>query len=235
MPAGRIRAARQSRRWLRRAAPAPAAARAERRGISLEQFAAHAAMVVRANGWVSRERARRSSRPASADAALHSLQATPDAPQAADLALAGGALRWARELLASQPRTSTFERDAVAVANASTVLTRRERGLVCALIAMYRGRRLRSRHLGEVGDWLTPSCSSSGSSSSRRRATAAVCRHDLIDVDGNRLVWWQTRGTPLPAGRAIHLRGRVERHTHFGRTAITVLARCRALDRRPHA
>jgi hypothetical protein len=62
----------------------------------------------------------------------------------------------------------------------------------------------------------------------------SVCRHDLIDVDGNRLVWWQTRGTPLPVARAIHLRGRVERHAYFGRTAITVLARCRALDRRPH-
>ena len=58
-----------------------------------------------------------------------------------------------------------------------------------------------------------------------------VCRHDFMDVDGNQLVWWQTRGTPLPVGQAIHLRGGVERHAHFGRTAITVLSRCRMLDR----
>ena len=99
-------------------------------------------------------RARRSARSASADAALHSLQATPDAPLAADLALARGALRWARELLAAKPELSEFERDAVAVASSHTVVTRRERGLVCALIAVYRRRRLRSRHLGRIGEWL---------------------------------------------------------------------------------
>src|SRR5215207_9840460 len=100
-------------------------------GVSLEQFAAHAAMVVRAHGWVSGEQARRSAQSASADAALDSLAATPDAPRAADLALAGGALRWARELLAAKSRLSQFERDAVAVTNTGTVVTRRERGLVC--------------------------------------------------------------------------------------------------------
>jgi hypothetical protein len=42
-----------------------------------------------------------------------------------------------------------------------------------------------------------------------------------MDVAGNRLVWWQTRGRPLPLGQAIHVRGRVERHTHFGRAAVT--------------
>ena len=50
-------------------------------GVALEAFAAHAAMVVRAQGWVSRERARETGRPASADAALRSLQSTPSAPR----------------------------------------------------------------------------------------------------------------------------------------------------------
>ncbi len=62
---------------------------------------------------------------------------------------------------------------------------------------------------------------------SRRYGT--VRRHDLIDVDGNRLAWWQTSGAPLPHGRAVRMRGRVERHTRFGRTGVTVLAYCRVL------
>jgi len=202
-------------------------------GILLERFAAHAAMTVRANGWVSREQARRSSRLASADAALQSLQAAPDAPQAPDLALADNAVRWARELLAAQPRLSTFERDAVAVANGPTVLTRRERGLVCSLIAVYRRRRLRSRHRGEVGGWLDAVVLVERLVEQPSARHGAVTRHDLVDVDGNRLVWWQTSGKPLPVGQAIHVRGRVDRHTHFGRAAVTVLARCHPLDRRP--
>jgi hypothetical protein len=58
-----------------------------------------------------------------------------------------------------------------------------------------------------------------------------VRRHDLLDVRCNRLAWWQTIGSPLPLGHAVHLRGRVERHTRFGANAVTVLARCRPLDR----
>jgi hypothetical protein len=201
-------------------------------GVSLEQFAAHAAMAVRAHGWVSREHARRSPQSASADAALHSLEATPDASRAADLALASGALRWARELLAAKPRLSEFERDAIAVASTRTVFTRRERGLVCALIAVYRRRRLRSRHLGRIGEWLDAVVLVERVVQKPSARHSVVTRHELVDVDGNRLVWWQTRGIPLPMGQAIHLHGRVERHTHFGRTAITVLARCRPLDRR---
>jgi hypothetical protein len=201
-------------------------------GISLEQFAAYAAMAVRANGWVSREQARRSSRVASADAALQSLEAAPDVPRASDLALAEAAVRWARELLGSQLRLSTFERDAVAVVNGPMVLTRRERGLVCALIAVYRRRRLRSRHLGEVGGWLDAVVLVERVIEQPSAQRGAVTRHDLIDVDGNRLVWWQTHGEPLPVGQALHVRGHVARHTHFGRVAITVLAHCELLDRR---
>jgi hypothetical protein len=203
-------------------------------GVSLEQFATHAAMVVRAHGWVSREqaRARRSARSASAEAALHSLQATPNAPLGADLALARGALRWARELLAAKPELSEFERDAVAVASGHTVVTRRERGLVWALIAVCRRRRLHSRHLGRIGEWLDGVVLVERVAQKPSARHGAVTRHEFVDVDGNRLVWWQTRGTPLPIGQAIHLRGRVDRHTHFGRAAITVLTRCQPLDRR---
>jgi hypothetical protein len=71
-------------------------ARAERTtssAVPLAEFAAHAAHVVRARGWVSRARAGSAGGPASADQALRSLRATPDAPGAADRALADGALR----------------------------------------------------------------------------------------------------------------------------------------------
>ncbi len=105
------------------AAPIPSVV-ASTEGIPLDGFAAHAAMVVRAHGWVSREQARRSSRPASADAALDSLQHAPDAPRAADWALAPGAVHWTRELLVAKCELSEFERDAVAVVSGRTVLTR---------------------------------------------------------------------------------------------------------------
>ena len=195
------------------AGPAPRVGAESRRASALELFAAHAAMAVRANGWVSRERARRSSRPASADAALQSLEAAPDAPQAADLALAEGALRWARELLAAQPRLSTFERDAVAVVNSPTVRTGRDRGLVCALIAVYRRRRLRSRHLGAIGEWLDAVVLVERLLEQPSTRHGAVTRHDLIDVDGNRLVWWQTAWRTA-AGRAGDPPARPRRAPH---------------------
>jgi hypothetical protein len=113
------------------------------------------------------------------------------------------------------------------------VVTGRDRGLVCALIAIYRQRLQRSRHLGEVSEWLDAVVLVERHLERPSARHGTVCRHDLVDIDGNRLVWWQTRGTSLPAGRAVYLRGRVERHAHFGRTAITVLARCRLLDGRP--
>jgi hypothetical protein len=213
------------------AAPSPAIVQRAKE-VSLERFVAHAAMVVRAHGWVSREQARRSAQSASGDAALDSLEVRQEAPRAADLALAGGALRWARELLAAKPRLSQFERDAVAVASTGTVVTSRERGLVCALIAVYRRRRLRSRHLRQIGEWLDAIVLVERIVEQPSARHGSVYRHDLVDVNVHRLVWWQIRGTPLPIGQAIHLRGRVERHIHFGRAAITVLTRCRPLDRR---
>jgi len=106
------------------------------------------------------------------------------------------------------------------------------RGLVCALIAVYRRQRQRSRHLGRIGEWLDAVVLVERLVEQPSARHGAVCRHEFVDVDGNRLVWWQTRGKPLPLGHSIHLRGRVERHTNFGRAAITVLARCHPLDRR---
>jgi NAD-dependent dihydropyrimidine dehydrogenase PreA subunit len=119
--------------------------------LPLEAFAACAARVVRAHGWVSAERARRSSGTASADSALRVFETAREAPDGADRALAAGALRWAQGLLAAKPELTAFERDALAVVTDGSVLTRRERGLVCALIAFYRGKRARSRHVGSPG------------------------------------------------------------------------------------
>jgi hypothetical protein len=195
--------------------------------LSLDVFAACAAHVVRAHGWVSAERARRSSGTASADAALRVFETAPDAPDGADRALAAGALRWAQALLAAKPELTAFERDAVAVVTDGSVLTRRERGLVCALIAFYRGRRARSHHVGNPGLNVdaTVLVERVLERPSARHGTVRRC--DLLDADVNRLVWWQTRGTPLREGEVVQLHGRVERHTHFGTTAVTVLASCR--------
>ena len=120
-------------------------------GASIEEFAAHAAHVVRIHGFTSQERARRASRPATADLALRSLRDTPAAPDGADRALADAAFRWARALLAARRDLSPFERDAVALVRGGNIQTRRDRGLVCALIAVYRQRRARSRHLAHPG------------------------------------------------------------------------------------
>jgi len=91
---------------------------------------------------------------------------------------------------------------------------------------------LRSRHLGHVGERLDAVVFVERLVELPSARHGTVHRHDLVDVDGNRLVRWQTCGTPLSIGQAVHLRGRVDRHTKFGRSAITVLARCRPLDRR---
>src|SRR5207248_6093612 len=79
-------------------------------GASIEEFAAHAAHVVRIHGFTSQEQARRTSRPATADMALQSLHDTPAAPDSADRALADGALGWSRALLAARHNLSPFER-----------------------------------------------------------------------------------------------------------------------------
>ncbi len=112
---------------------------------------------------------------------------------------------------------SAFERDATLVASAGRLLTARERGLACALIAVYRRQPAGSRHLGQVGEWLEAIVVVERIVDRPSRRRGSVRRHDLIDVDGNRLAWWQTSGAPLAHGRAIRLRGRIERHTRFGR------------------
>jgi hypothetical protein len=220
-----------ARQALRDAGDAPSARGGAGQDVSLREFAAHAAHVIRAGGWVSREYSHRSSRVASGDAALRSMQTGRPAPNAADRTLARAALTWARELLAAQRKLSPFERDAVAVTAGDRVFTSRERGLVCALIAVYRRRRARSQHMGEPGAALERVVLVERITEQPSQRHGIVRRHDLIDVDGNRFTWWQTRGTPLPLGRAIHLRGRIERHATVGRAAVTVLARCRPLDR----
>ena len=202
--------------------PAPDGAEA-----SVDEFAAHAAHVVRTHGFTSRERARRASRPATADLALQSLQDTPAAPDGADRALADGALGWARALLAARRDLSPFERDAVATVRGGSIQTRRDRGLVCALIAVCRKRRARSRHLAHPGARIAVTVLVERVLAQRSERHGAVRRCELIDADANRLVWWQTGGAPLHRGEVVALTGRVQRHTRFAATAVTVLSHCR--------
>jgi hypothetical protein len=196
-------------------------------GLSVEAFAACAAHVVRADGWISAERARRSSSRASADAALELFETARETPDRADRALAAGALRWARALLAAKPEPTAFEREALVVVADGSVLTRRERGLVCALVAVYRHKRARSRHLGSVGHSTEVTVLVERVVERPSARHGIVRRCDLLDAEANRLVWWQTHGTPAREGQVFVLRGRVARHTHFGNAAVTVLAACR--------
>jgi hypothetical protein len=207
-------------------ASAPVIARDGARA-SVEEFAAHAARVVRIHGFTSRERARRTSRPATADLALRSLEATATAPERADRVLAEGALGWARALLAARRDLSPFERDAVAAVNGGSIQTRRDRGLVCALIAAYRQRRARSRHLGHPGARIEVTVLVERVLTQRSERHGTMRRCELIDADANRLVWWQTAGAPLHRGEVVTLTGRVQRHTRFRTSAVTVLSHCR--------
>ena len=217
-----------ARTELRHADRAPTAHRpTSTPALMVEQFAVHAAHVVRVHGWISREQAHRGSQTASADLALRSLEASPTAPDRADRALAQAAVRWARELLATRPELSQFERDALAVVTGGPLLTRRERGLVCALIAVYRQRRARSRHLAQPGARVETTVLVERVKPQASRRHGTVYRCELLDADANRLVWWQTRGEALVEDEVVTLAGRVGRHTRFGDTPITVLSHCR--------
>ena len=121
------------------------------RRIELEQFAVHAAHVLRSDGWRSREQARRFEEPATVERALRSLQSTPDAIDDGDRALAAAALRWARVMLPTKPAPSAFERAALAVVIPGSMLAPRELGRVCALVMVYRRRHASSQHLAQPG------------------------------------------------------------------------------------
>jgi hypothetical protein len=193
---------------------------------TLEAFAAHAAHVARAHGFISRERAQRTSEPATADLAVRSLQERPQAPDRGDRALADGALRWAQALPTLKAELSQFETDALTVIASRSVKTRRESGLICALIAAYRQRRARSRHLGQPGQRLGTVVLVERVMPVPSERYGTVYRCELIDANVNRLAWWQTRGAPLQPGAVVSLEGTVERHTRFGTGAVTVLSHC---------
>ena len=193
---------------------------------TLEAFAAHAAHVVRAHGFISRERAQRTGEPASADLARRSGEERPDAPDRSDRALANGALGWALALPTLKDELSQFETDAVAAIESRSMGTRRESGLICALIAAYRQRRARSRHLAQPGQRLGTVVLVERVIPAPSERYGTVHRCELIDANVNRMAWWQTRGAPLQPGTVVSLEGTVERHTRFGAAAVTVLSHC---------
>ena len=201
------------------------------KSITIDEFAPYAANVIRAHGWTSRTQARRSGHEASGDRALRIVHEQPDAPSAADRALAIAALRWARTLWPTKSSLTAFEREALAAVNDNTRLGPRERGLVCALLAGYRRQRARARHLGTVGQSVTVTVLVERTTPQASKRHPALRRHDLLDADANRLVWWQTDGASLPDARALTVRGRVQRHSTFAGRPVTVLGHCRVTAR----
>jgi hypothetical protein len=196
--------------------------------VPTSQLAAHAARAVRVHGWKSRAQARTRGGRTTADDALQSLRERPDDPTVHDCELARAALVWARELLPLGKELSEFERDASAAAGRLMLHTAGERGLVCALVAIFRRRS--SRHVGEVGDGLRTAVVVERIVADPSPRHGIVRRHDLVDAEGNRLAWWKTSPGTLPTDRAVTLEGRVERHTTFGPTAVTVLSRCGVVE-----
>ncbi len=201
--------------------------------VDVSEWAAHAARVIRAHGWISTRQAR--DQPSAVQQARQSMALDPGSPTRSDRALAEGALTWARTLLAdtntdtdTDTGSSAFERAAAAAAHGER-LDRRGEGLVCALVGVYRQRRARTLHLGTPGDPITISVLVERVTSrpSDRYGQIACC--ELIDRHVNRLLWWQTRGTALQPGQVVVLAGQVKRHDRRGASAITVLSRCRIL------
>ena len=125
----------------------------------------------------------------------------------------------------SRDELSQFETDALAAIESRSVSTRRERGLICALIAAYRQRRARSRHLAQPGERLGTECWSSGSRLCHRSATAPSIAASSSTRTST--VWPGGRpGETAAAGGVVSLDGTVERHTRFGTGAVTVLSHC---------
>ncbi len=196
---------------------------------ALAEFAAHAAHVVRERGWMTRERALATGEPSTADRAAAALRRSGSLDEA-DWLLARGAISWGQTVLGTKPALSRWERDVIAVVTNGQPLGPRERGLICALVAVYRRGRARSSHLGHVGETIEAVVLVERSSAQSSERYGTIHRHDLIDADMNRLVWWQSSGPELPVGEAVRLQGRVAKHTHFRGAAITALERCRRLD-----
>jgi hypothetical protein len=207
------------------AAPASRTTQDAAGGVPLGLFAAHAARVIRAEGFCSRSQARRTQQRASADAALESMQRHPARADRDDQALADAALAWARALPHLRASLSEFEQAAIRAAHRRW-LGRREQGLVSALIAIFRRDRARSRHLEAPGDTLQITAVVEAVTAQPSPRYPQLQRCNLLDAQANRLVWWQTAGRPLRAGQVVRLRGRVRRHTHFGPIAVTVLSGC---------
>jgi hypothetical protein len=198
--------------------PAPADA-------PLAEFAAHAAHVVRQHGWMTRERALAAGEPSTADradAALH----RSDSLDEVDWLLAGGAIKWAQTVLGTKPALSQWEQDVISVVSDGHSLGPRERGLISALVAVYRRGRARSTDLGHVGETIEVVVLVERASRQTSERYGAILRNDLIDANMNRLVWWQSRGPELPVGQVVRLRGLVAKHTRFGGSAVTVIKRC---------
>ena len=184
----------------------------------MERFAEHAAMALRADGLgVTRAGAAVG---AAGERRRRAAIAADDAGRARSGRRGAGARRpavGARAAGRPGPVVGVRARRRRRRRASERLLTARERGLVCALVAVYRRRRARSRHLGRPGGWLDTVVVVERIAEQPSTRHGTVRRHDLVDVAGNRLVWWQTRGAALPLGQAVHLRGRVERHTHVRR------------------
>jgi hypothetical protein len=200
--------------------PAPADA-------PLAEFAAHAAHVVREHGWVTRERALAAGEPSTADRADAALRGS-DSLDDGDWLLARGAISWAQKVLRTKPALSQWEQDVISVVSDGHSLGPRERGLISALVAVYRRGRARSSHLGHVSETIEVLVLVERARRQSSDRYGAIVRNDLIDGDMNRLVWWQSRGPELAEGQLIRLRGEVAKHTRFSGNAVTVMTRCSA-------
>jgi hypothetical protein len=192
---------------------------------NLTTFAAYAAHVLRSHGWASRERARATGQPSTADRAAAAM-ARNEPIDDADRALALEAMTWAAAVLPTKAGLSPWEKQVIAAVSRGHALRTRERGLVCALVAVYRSGRPHSSHVGRVGEVIDVVVLVHRSTTQQSDRYGAVHRHELVDARLNRMVWWQTRGPALPAGGVAHLRGRVAKHTQFAGAAATVLSRC---------
>ena len=169
-------------------------------------------------------------RTASADLALRSLEATPGAPGCRGPGARRQRAALGAELLAARPELSQFERDALAVVTGGRSLraprtgagVRADRRLSPAARPLEASRapgRARRDH--------------SGRRAGARAALAGARHRSSLRADRRRRKPARVvanPGAPAAAGETVVLVGRVQRHTRFGDSAVTVLV---ALPARP--
>jgi hypothetical protein len=153
---------------------------------------------------------------------------------AADRKLADDVERWVLRELAETPELSAYEARLVSVFRRSERVGERDAAIVASAWLSYERAQQRGawgRYAGDVGQTVEVEVSVRKVRRAERESRwGPVVWHALRDENGLSLSWFAV-GKRLEEGARYRLRGRVRRHESFRGQAVTVLERCRVVDR----